>query len=1281
MPFVQRVVNPKYLSRVSLHDENGRPRVKDDELEAVTNFTLCSALRQLASVVQLAGDIFIELNKELVAVKERTGHLKERIVRIEKNVQEFDPKAITVPESDLTEFWHRKEHFTSEHEKSVSLFTSGSRPTSVQKLYEAAASPPKILRRQGSVYNVTPVLGPRSKRNILSEIDGRKPAIINHLRRWTSSEALGSVTVDADCTIKVAPGEQDVTDHTLPSPEEQVQAVALKFPPEVVAVDVTGRNFERMSSLRRSLVSGDEAVKRRSNKRRPRGKRRNTIAGTDTTKELAVIVGDSSDTNLGKTSPEVDVAPNSFEKKSHLENLKEWGRSRLRLIKNSEPAVRLRGGTQGGRRKLDKEELCVHSSSGNWSQSSESGHSTATSHVPRSSISSGSVCPKHKRPPMTSASSSVTSESTTLTPDDGETCSMYSCDTEGYYTSFHLDSGLKTLREEEPPAPAHTSSALSVNSSHNNSTLTAESEYELFGRGSTSTTASSAGTVCTTLLIPPAPSVPERVCSQLSSGNKTLPERTQKISMDTRETQSLKLNKKPDLKMLSFEEVKQINNETNQSNLTRSNVTKHDVTEAKNCVITVDVHHDEDDDDDNSRQLPEKCGDSPDSGHNTCSSPVDSIASPSSPHDLELLSECSDLEGVERVERIREKTTMSASRIPSMCVITPPHSDDEYVTIAEVKGTIVPASALHQSPVRKFNNFSYSPQEFVCLTELPKTVSAVQEDSESRRTGARVTLNAEGKVVFSSDSLKRIKAVRTTATFEPGPCVASIDTVASNQGCTTVLQRANTAAVRPMNAASPLFANRKVITPNPVHRSPTKQPVIVAAMSPPSSRKPINNKQYFSPETGQLLEKHNTTTVSQPISPLASPTSSLPRNPPSSTKTLPLTRNPTSPRMVVKALAVSAGRPHSPVAVRGAYVNVNRQNENDKLLAVKRSDSYRLANEDVFDSSGARRYPSSTPSPLISAVNSARTTKEGSSSSIKEDFDQDGRTSYSKHSSQESYGTPDRSGQLTWPRSTSTPTKSNSASSPMDFSMVPSPIQSPSVSSPKTARSAMDLYAVIHESKKRIQNLQKPKAGPIWPKAIPAKSVIAPAAPISPALDSSFIKGIPQPMPPLNNINQLKYVKTSGYNSLPRLQVQKLDESPKNLAARKVYPRRELIPSSPALARPPERTSLASDRLGPTQPTSRNDFKRLLLQKGWGGAPPAKESAMERLKGRATAHIKPINYDVLSSTIPEDRSDEDELNETQSQRLENPSVKPTLAPSSNQNKSYKKSKITLETAL
>lgn len=96
MPFVQRVVEPKFLSRAVLHDAEGRPRIKDGELEAVTNHTLSSALKQLASVVLIANDIFQELNKQLEAVSVRTGKLRHRIGRVEQLVEAYDPKAVTV---------------------------------------------------------------------------------------------------------------------------------------------------------------------------------------------------------------------------------------------------------------------------------------------------------------------------------------------------------------------------------------------------------------------------------------------------------------------------------------------------------------------------------------------------------------------------------------------------------------------------------------------------------------------------------------------------------------------------------------------------------------------------------------------------------------------------------------------------------------------------------------------------------------------------------------------------------------------------------------------------------------------------------------------------------------------------------------------------------------------------------------------------------------------------------------------------------------------------------
>lgn len=68
-----------------------------------------------------------------------------------------------------------------------------------------------------------------------------------------------------------------------------------RFPAEIVVVDVSGRGFERMSMRRRSLLSGqaetqETTVKRRSRPRRPRGKRRNTIAGTDQ-KEIRQAIG------------------------------------------------------------------------------------------------------------------------------------------------------------------------------------------------------------------------------------------------------------------------------------------------------------------------------------------------------------------------------------------------------------------------------------------------------------------------------------------------------------------------------------------------------------------------------------------------------------------------------------------------------------------------------------------------------------------------------------------------------------------------------------------------------------------------------------------------------------------------------------------------------------------------------------------------------------------------------------------------------------------------------
>lgn len=73
----------------------------------------------------------------------------------------------------------------------------------------------------------------------------------------------------------------------------KIQLNPCRFPAEIVAVDVSGKGFHRMSMRRKSMHTGHESqdtVKRRSRPRRPRGKRRNTIAGTDQ-KEIRKAVG------------------------------------------------------------------------------------------------------------------------------------------------------------------------------------------------------------------------------------------------------------------------------------------------------------------------------------------------------------------------------------------------------------------------------------------------------------------------------------------------------------------------------------------------------------------------------------------------------------------------------------------------------------------------------------------------------------------------------------------------------------------------------------------------------------------------------------------------------------------------------------------------------------------------------------------------------------------------------------------------------------------------------
>ncbi|XP_036672787.3 serine-rich adhesin for platelets isoform X1 [Drosophila suzukii] len=909
--------------------------ISGHEFDSISNITLSNALRQLASLVLIASDIFDDLQRDLQAVGERAGRVQRKIAAVERRVCAYDPKTVTVPESDLLTFAQRKQHFETDKSFQQELFTGDSRPLSVRQLYteagkelpvatgatatalaslahsqslipsrsisfngEVLSSDHEVLQLNGSAGTEDHLMcvsdfgnaNRKLRTRIDAEIEIRLPAAIEDLRKWTSSEALGDVTVTPDCmhhvdtsvSTSMVIGENGILtpalspsvlsadavdalyaqnlsqaadssrhnhhtqalipndinkdvplNHRLPSPEEQTKQIALKYPAEVISVNTSGKHFQRMCAARKSTSGGYaggttagsssstspenagptegnnlddnvQTVSRRSRSRKVRGKRRNTIAGIDqkeiqdaangngesknasnaTSPVAATHQAESSAAEAKKSSKKFGRSKSSdiLKKESaalpydkgkstltRLNSLKQWGRNRFKFMhrageplgdqldtsgcssQNSSAAEKAEQGSHHGSPagdpgKRDIDDECVvhhlvaqksesrfsherkpsyssseksmsvsssgqlrgrlqlssgsgplgaaahvkmretatlnrqrrnglhalagkeeqpHSSSGNWSASSESGRASIGSEItmqPKSSASSTSLNVSSFQPGgagsgppssmlsrrrflNTSASSSVTSEGT-ATPElqaeagaypghlDDETSSAYSCDTEGYYTSFHMDSGLRTLKEEEPsPMPGtplqtslHTSS-YSFGSQSNQTVLNAESEYELFGRGSTSTTTSSAGTVCTALMsgAVSGPDVPER---SSSLGKHSGQSRSQSTSASSSTLE------------------RSYSSSTIGSTLERTGTIK------RNVKV------------------------SPTKGAGAGGEVLEKEDQQEQQQQLEF-SESSDLEGVERIERIKQKTAISSKRIPSMCIITPTTSDDD----------------------------------------------------------------------------------------------------------------------------------------------------------------------------------------------------------------------------------------------------------------------------------------------------------------------------------------------------------------------------------------------------------------------------------------------------------------------------------------------------------------------------------------------------------------------------------------------------------------------------
>lgn len=71
------------------------------EFDSISNITLSNALRQLASLVLIASEIFGDLQQELQSVGERARHVQKKINAVEQRLVGYDPKTVQVRKYDL----------------------------------------------------------------------------------------------------------------------------------------------------------------------------------------------------------------------------------------------------------------------------------------------------------------------------------------------------------------------------------------------------------------------------------------------------------------------------------------------------------------------------------------------------------------------------------------------------------------------------------------------------------------------------------------------------------------------------------------------------------------------------------------------------------------------------------------------------------------------------------------------------------------------------------------------------------------------------------------------------------------------------------------------------------------------------------------------------------------------------------------------------------------------------------------------------------------------------
>ncbi|KAM6185234.1 NHS-like protein 1 [Rhynchocyon petersi] len=302
MPFHARSVEPARLRRPEAAGAEAEDAPLFRSLEQVSSHVLVCLLGQLADLSRCAGDIFGELEGQAAALGRRTAELHRRLDALHAATARLDHRRVKIPVSNLDEESRWTVHYTAPWHQQENVFLPTTRPPCVEDLHRQAKLNLKSVLRECDKLRRD---GYRS-----SQYYSQGPTFSSHSSPLCDDYQDEDEELDQKCSVSSSEEERvisirrpktptssdfDLNTHTnwtrslpLPTPEEKMRQQAQIVQADVVPINVTGENFDRQASLRRSLIYTDTLV------RRPKKvKRRKTITGVpdNIQKELASGTG------------------------------------------------------------------------------------------------------------------------------------------------------------------------------------------------------------------------------------------------------------------------------------------------------------------------------------------------------------------------------------------------------------------------------------------------------------------------------------------------------------------------------------------------------------------------------------------------------------------------------------------------------------------------------------------------------------------------------------------------------------------------------------------------------------------------------------------------------------------------------------------------------------------------------------------------------------------------------------------------------------------------------